>query len=194
MNVHGMIPSVPDVPKTILKRNKIYTFSRTASKGSFQATTVAIGALGLSFSLNDLPNVSEFTALFDQYRILQVTVSMVPNVTSSQPLPIYSCIDYDDASVPAASSDIYQKDTSQVNDGTQVIVRTLNPKSLVSAYLSAVSTAYSPEWGVWYDCDQPGVPHYGLKFFSPIIGGNTGLTTLSYNVIAEYVIQTRSVA
>jgi len=93
--------------------NTVHSFVRTVhvdSQFSIPTSASAVGK-GVSFNLNSLPSVSEFTALFDQYRVSGIKYSIVPkqgiavlNTIPSVPgafapvMPkIYSVVDYDDS-------------------------------------------------------------------------------------------------
>lgn len=105
--------------------NKIYRFRRTnagSTTSGFGANTITQTNLGQGvgawFTLNDLLNATEFTGLFDQYRIDRVTIKLIPMVhmqvldgTAVAPVNpgmIYHAVDYDDANNPTNAAYMQQ--------------------------------------------------------------------------------------
>ncbi len=188
---HVSLERVPDVPRIYLKRNKIYTFSRRVSYGALTSAS-AIGSFGsVQFLLSNLPNFGDFVNVFDQYRILQVTVVVLPNSIQAN-IPIYTAIDYDDGSIPTTINEMYEKDTCRVSSSDQVIERTLQPRVLREVYESLSSSGYEvAPAGTWIDSSESNVPHYGLKYFIAAIPTSGLINT--YSISADFIVQTRSV-
>lgn len=183
----GMPPSVPDVPRLWLKRNKVHTMARTRNVGVISTTSTVAGTAAYTFALADLPNSSEISSLFDQYRILQVTVSITPTIPDSS-VPIYTAIDYDDNNVPTGITSILEYETMQQSTGNIVTQRTLNPKTLSQLYNGIASTGYATNGPTWIDSSSPFIPHYGFKVFIPLTTG----PTYTFQVVVDYVLQGRN--
>jgi len=190
--------AMPD-PLPMIVKDKICTITRSVSIGSYSANSTVPMTDSLKFSLSVLPNATEFTALFDAYRILQVTVLFLPyqtmcNNTTSYPGEIHSVIDYDDNSTVASPDDLRQYRTYQRYVCLEKFTRTLSPAISQAVYTTLATTGYAQgargSKAPWIDSASPTVPWYGLKF----ITSNTQPTSaqLTYIVEANYVLQFRN--
>ncbi len=188
--MHGQPPDIPDIQRMILKRKKVYTFSRKyISTGITGSTTVdQFGAL--NFQLSSFPNYTEFTALFDQYRMTQISVVFVPVSTGQSTAPLYTIIDYDDSTLPTAVNDLFQYGTCHMSQGGVTVVRTLTPQFDMAAYSGAFTSYALSVPNQWCDVASPSVQWYGVKYCLPAFTG--GPSTLVYNVHVEGVLQFRS--
>lgn len=104
---------------TVSIRPKTFALERSQYAGVISsAGSTAIRAYGVSeFKLNSLPNHTEFTNLFDQYRIIKVVVQCLPRVTqvfqnaSAAPVNVFTCaVDQTDVTTPISESDVLQYD------------------------------------------------------------------------------------
>lgn len=159
-------------------------------KRSFSASFVLSGAAANPYynityvTLDSLPDYTNFTALFDQYKINFVKVQFhPPYVTGSgaQPLAatattafrpmirLHSAVDLDDATPPTIVDTLRQYETYMVTDLTapsmppQGYVRKFRPHAAIAMY-SGAFTSYGNVVGQWIDAASPGVQHYGLKY------------------------------
>jgi hypothetical protein len=79
-------------------------------KGTVTSTSSAAGLYGFVFQLNEIPDYTSFSNIFDQFRIEKVEVSIRPLTLPSAPgtAPAYAdlwlAVDYDDATAPASVS------------------------------------------------------------------------------------------
>jgi len=182
---------VDDIQPRKLSRRKVYEFTETYQGPS---VTYALGTgngNAVSFDLNSLTNVSSYTALFDQYRIVYARVRFFP--TNSLPAasitagatpgypPVYTVLDYDDASV-GTITDLQQYNSLQIVPYGQFFERRLTPRALQGVYQGAVFTGYAllPS-GSWIDAASTTVNYYGLKFAvnaatAPQLGWTTQIT------------------
>ncbi len=183
---HSLRERVPDVPRLKLKREKVYTFSRKFRVGSVSATSVTGASGGYSFSLSNLSNSTDFSNLFDQYRISQITVSFIPNYIQAN-VPLYTAFDYDDASTPPNLLVMFEKESCRISEANQIVERTFNPRVLREVYVSTVSTGYETAISPWIDSQNDTVQHYGFKYYiAPL--PTSGLTN-TYEVNVDMIIQ-----
>lgn len=143
----------------------------------------------LSVNLAQLPGVSDFANLYDEYRIdyvkhkifLCVPPEAAPlSNTNTYPVAYWS-IDKDDDTAPASLDEIRQHgnvQTSMLTNERPIII-TYKPSSLVQTYRTAVSTGYSAKQGQWIDMAGTNVPHYGLKF------GLNDFVNTSFKILIE---------
>jgi len=134
-----------------------------------QAAVETDGAL--AFQLNDLAQYATFTALYDQYRIRQLDVKMIPAITAYLDSTggaakgfnsrVWTAIDYDDATALTAVA-LREYTTVRENMGTDMICRSFVPHFALAAYSGAFNS-YANTIG-WLDCNSAGVQHYGFKW------------------------------
>lgn len=141
-----------------------------------------------------LPNYTEFTALYDQYRIDWVDCKFMftnnmSNVTSpSTTLPVmYLAKDYDDSNSANytdlqqySTLDVWQLGNQQGRDGIHHV--RVKPNVDVTLYQSALLTGYSRGKPQFIDTSSPSVPHYGVKIaydpvYTPAAATNVGYLT-----------------
>lgn len=157
---------------------------------------------GREFKLSDLPNVTEFTNLFDAYRIRGVKLDFLPIYNSHEinegpaaspfdrvgmPIITYAR-DYDDAMAPAGEDTLLQYSTNSrlvLSNKKSIYIR--NPRVAQSVYKSGVTAAYAEaKKNLWIDCANADVPHYGLKYYVPTIN----LSKILYiRVYATYYLE-----
>lgn len=127
-----------------------------------------------TFTLQDLPAYTEFTNLYDQFRILGVRLQMKLNVspdaqtasTSNYPV-LYYVRDYDDNTAPTTTSEINQyanlkKKVLRPNSFVNIY---LKPAVLVQTYETSVATGYSPKWKQWIDCTDSATQYFAMKYY-----------------------------
>jgi len=192
----ALLPSVRDIPELNLARGKVYTFAITSIPNLAIAASTTGSGQSLYFTLSSLNNASAYTAIFDQYRIIQGTVSFIPqaSVYGTGATNIYgkllTVIDYDDSIAPTSSADIVNYDSCQVNQVGSFISRTLAPRSAMGVYSGAFTSFAQTPYGTWSDCGSPSVQYYGIKYWlEPSSSGLNG--TPLWDIHARYVIQFR---
>lgn len=161
-----MLPRVPDVTPIKLKSDKVYTFTRVYNWTSVITAVQTIESdYQLSFTLDSLPGYTDFTALFDQYRIIQATVQFQPiNGYTLLPNVIHTVIDYDDDSTTPIT-DLLQYQTLISRNGA--FTRTLNPRLAGAVYSGTFTSFANLSNKTWLDSASPSVAYYGLKIGVP---------------------------
>lgn len=152
-----------------------YTFTRYYDSGVIpgNATTGAPVLRGASFALSSLPGVSDFTNLFDMYKIthvqlrfhLQVDPGAQASASAIYP-KLWYATDYDDDNAPASLNALREHARCKVrvlNPNRPVVVN-IKPAVASLVYRGATTSSYSPKWRQWVDMAQTDVPHYGLKW------------------------------
>lgn len=147
---------------------------------NFTLSGVNVLVGGVSSTTLSLPNSSEFTALYDQYRIDWVDCQFIfsnnmSNVTSpSLTLPVvYLAKDYDDSNL-ANYPDLQQYATQQTwqlgNEHGRNGIHHVRVKPNVDVALyQGVTTGYARGKPMFIDTASPQVPHYGVKIaYDPI--------------------------
>lgn len=205
----------------VLSGTKTYDFVRTVSFGTGQGypvnllATSGINSTGwydmqFSFSLSAMnalihgttqnnwgvPNYTEFTNLFDLFRIKKVVFKMYLNSNSSTvttpavSLPvIYSAVTSDDANLVSQTS-IQQYETCKSHQfGDKELTWVFKPKPSLLAY-NGLTSGYSPTNG-WLDTNYSDVPHFGIKFvldpiFNTSVSTTCGYITCSAQIFYEF--------
>jgi len=181
----------PSIPTTILRQNKdrrrakpralvprpvaaqVHKFKRTY-QANYQVADSFIHR-GTAFALNLLPNYTEFTALFDAYRIMRIDGLFIYDANSAgvssqvgyspSYLPNLLLVnDFDDGNALTAVTDYEQYESFRVVRLDQQHRITFIPQIAVGAYGGAVFTNYARQRGIWLDAASPAVEHYGIKF------------------------------
>lgn len=169
----------------VAKRPVVHRFTRCTS---ITATTAAAADQGFNFTftLADVLNPTEFTALFDQYRITacEVTLYAIPivNTTVGDRLYPYAhyAPDWDGPNTaPTSADDLLQREdvhfhvftpekptlTMRVN--RPGVLATIN--DLVPTQASALNLR-SP----WLDCGDSNIEHFGIPLFLSNFNTGTG--------------------
>jgi hypothetical protein len=187
--IHGIEAAVPDVPRIRLRKNRVYTFERSVLAATLTAPT-SIDTIGAyAFTLGTLPNYTDFTNLFDQYRIAQVVVTFQPSSPINTASPLYTVIDYDDANALSGINDFLQYDTLEISQSGTWHERVINPVCSIPAYAGATPTgSMLAKAEQWSDVAYYTNSYYGLKFIWPAFTGAQG----AYSVLVHYILQFRN--
>lgn len=151
--------------------NKPYAISRTIDK-LFDITCDGINpSVGMfNFSLNDLPSSSDFTNLFDQYKIARVDLTFYPEYTelvdsglasNAVNVTLNTCID-PAGITPTVYTDILQYQSCLSTGITRQHTRSLVPMYLVDSLIPqslyfSTSSASVNMYGVGYGVPPTGV-------------------------------------
>lgn len=166
---------------------------------SFTLAALNIYAAGAStaFAVLALPNYTELTALYDQYRIDWVEMQiMFSNNQSSVNTPattlpiLWLAKDYDDTN-NASITDIQQYATQQCwqvgnqrGDGKHVVRVKPNVDTVV--YQSALVSGYGRGKPQFIDTSSPQVPHYGIKIAADPINSSTSVEVGYFSIACIY--------
>lgn len=164
------------VPKALTYN--MWNFKRDFLHGTIDTSGVTgIHVSAYALTLADIPNYTEFTALFDQYKINFVRFSFIPfsnavsvaehgTVLPNSTLPVLMrYTDYDDAIIPSAVENTFMENGKvRRNLWNRTIKIGFQPKILNQVYKTALATGYAPsDKSIWIDTNDITVPHYGLK-------------------------------
>lgn len=151
-------------------------------QNAFQLTGAGGVTLGAyTFKLSDLPNYTEFTSLYDQYKINKVQVTFIPKINGAMlnagaQLPvIHSMIDSSDATPPATLAEMMENEDVKSTRGNQLHKRYFTPKCQTKLYEGIGTDGYAvSRRNPFISTDDPAVPHYALKWCieNPVSGGD----------------------
>lgn len=130
------------------------------------------GLYGLAFTLGGLPNASEFTTLFDQYKIQGIKVRFMPrgnvseinNATANAITSLATVIDYDDAATPTGVAQLAQYTNFKLTRSDRQLTRYFKPRINVGAINSVAGGVQNKmNTTAWLDCSVDTTEHYGMK-------------------------------
>lgn len=183
---------VRTLKKAKISRN-LHHFTRFAANPVTNTCTSTDNPFAAVFTFNDMSVPSDFTTLYDRYKItmVQARIQLVNNPDSywgpnpstydqttagvqgrSNWFPkFWYCKDYDDGQTETV-------DQLRQRAGTKFFVLRPNkvykinirPAILAQTYQTSVSTGYAPKWNQWIDAGNTDVPHYGMKYNIDTLG------------------------
>lgn len=128
------------------------------------------------FGLSDLPSYTEFTTLYDQYRINFIVLKFYPRITqinlpqSSTTAPVvkipnmFMVVDHDGGTTVTSFDQLLQYPKCKIAPMNRGFTLKFRPASLSTMYADAVTSNYSPKWKQWCDVTQPQQRHYGVQY------------------------------
>lgn len=173
---------------------RIYRFTRHATYAPLIIQSVTETVYAQDFSLNDVWNYTEFTNLYDMYKICAVKIIFTPQQTVSNSLSsinnanastrFYSAIDYNDA----ATVTVAQIREYQTCKMTPILKR---HKRFIYPKIMDYNLTYNPG-KPWITCGAPAVNYYGLKCsIEPMDSSST--TSMEYSVEAKFYLMFKNV-
>lgn len=162
--------------RTVAKANRnreLYFFRRNAANETDMVGLPASAPLlrTYQFSLSNVTASTDFTNLFDMYKITFVQVKFYLVIDPSAQAAavaryprMWWTRDYDDANTLSINQ-IRERSKcgSALLTPHKPIVINVRPAITTQVYRTPISTGYAPKWNQWLDADQPDIPHYGLK-------------------------------
>lgn len=154
--------------RTLRRAPNVYHFKRTVKLTNIPSNTAGVLS-GFSFAFNQLPNVAEFTNLFDCYRINKIVFKLVPTASDdpiggSYIIPqTHTVLDYNDAAAPASLAALYEYQNWRMKRGTYIHTRAFVPATLDATTTSGAIAGTNPKYKQWLNCANADVPHFGLK-------------------------------
>lgn len=156
---------------SVKQNTNLVSITRTVDYGQITSSTGTNTFSGQVFKLSDLPNYTQFTNLFDEYRIRAIKCYFIPTfnvnygTTGTATLPqLISAIDYDDATTPSSTAQIYSFDTCRVHGiFDKMTTRTFKPALSLAVYTGSF-VGYGQRQDQWIDCNSPGASHYAMKW------------------------------
>jgi hypothetical protein len=148
--------------------------------GAYAATLPAVG-YARAFELDELPGYTDFTTLWDQYRITRVDYKIIPRnnvqsltTTATATTAIMPTIsvwwDPDDASTPTLVGESLEVENVSHYGGYEIIKGSFKPHAAIAAYGGAF-TQFA-DFDGWCDCTSDDVQWYGLKVWVGAGGGS----------------------
>lgn len=196
------------VPRKVIKNNLVYIKRKFFITPNINFTVASgWGTSIFNFSLGNIPDASQYTNVFEQYRINAVKLTFIPllangdtdwnqalAVSGTQYLGsprVYSLIDKDGVQFSTISTEQKMLEFSGVRHIRQ-------PLKTFSVYISKPCVqqemqstigfaAASPKPSPWIDCENYGIIHNSCVIGCAAVGSSTA--ALQYQVLATYYMQ-----
>lgn len=145
-----------------------------------------------NFSLSDLPNNGEITAMFNRYKLTGVQLKLIPIVgtdatagatTFMDTLAIH--VDKSVRGVPANMDEILEAGNCRIYSGALRPLKIWIGKPLAASTIGGVSGMMT---NPWLDTDQNAIKHYGVRYaFSQSLAS----AAVRFQVYATYFLRVR---
>lgn len=176
------------------KGQKLYLYKRHCDYGELTISNITATYGAYNFSLADLPNYTEFTSLYDQYKINCVKLTFLPQMNTSVSIGtinnpnasarFFSAIDYNDGSTPTSSDDIRQYQSCKVTPILRIHKRVIfKPKILDTNGFSIAP---------WMSTATPSANYFGLKYAIEAMD-STSTLSMTYTVEAVFYMSFKQV-
>lgn len=179
---------------------RVTTITRNRFVTTIDAPTGALPLLGsFQFAINDLPSYTEFTNLWDEFKICRITLHFVPRYMTNSigsvaayRVPMFAYIvDKNDANVPTSLDELLQYPACKVTNGLKTLRISFVPR--VSTYLYTGGASGYASKVSYVDCNYPATLHYGFKYYFENTATGGANVICSYNIWASYKIRLRGV-
>lgn len=153
-----------------LGASPIHKFRRSVAQTGIAGNILGDSGYAFGFTLGQVPNFAEFTALYDVWRIVQVDWHMYPAITEGSlqgaTTNIFAgllaiAVDYDDVVAPSSFNQMLEKEDYQLFGAYDECHLTFKPRTTVQ--LTSGGSLGTAAQGQWCDCANSGIVHYGLK-------------------------------
>ncbi len=170
------------------------------SSDLFLVNTGGFGAV-FNFSLADLAQSSDWTAVFDQYKIEDVEVHFMPffpapgitNTSTNFAHASQFVLDFDDGNALGSENAALEYDNCQSAMHYDEVVVKLHPAVAPAYYQSGAFGGYgvAPSDREWLDCGSTGILHYGIKCWIGALAASSTMVA-GWNVYAQYTVSFRN--
>ena len=173
---------------------KLYLFKRQAGLGQLVMQNILPTYAGFTFNLSQVPGVTEFQNLYDQYKINCIKVMFLPQMTENISLGsvnnpaanarFFSTIDYNDSTPPTSVDDLRQYQSVKMTPCLKIHKRVIFKPKIVDSSGYTVSP--------WLNTTNINTNYYGLKVaLEPMASSST--TTMTYNIEAKFYLSFKTV-
>lgn len=183
--------------KSIFKPSQwtLRTTIEPAASVYLQGSSAAPVFASYSFRVQDLPDMTSYSSIWDQYRIDSITMIITPGTQASSPAaapgfaPLVVALDFDDAIVPTSYSQVLQYQTAVLyGQLSKPVSRTFRPKYRGVAYNGTTGVNSSIMSG-FLDLAAGDIEHYGVKV---AIRQATSTNIQTYYIVFKYQVTFRS--
>lgn len=163
----------------------------------YDAFPVTPGQITLAFSLSDLPQSSDFTNLFDFYRLCGVKLMFIyqansndtgTGIASQLPILHYIADNDDNIGFPNENTAL-EKEGIKTRRLDKPFTYYLTPRVTPEVFNNGITTGYMlGNKKQWLDCNSPAITHFGLKAWL-----QCGSNSQNLKIYATYYLQFKGV-
>lgn len=200
----GAVAAVPRAMKRAGRWSDrdIHTFHRSLFL-HHNITDVALQNNGTAFVLSAMPNYTEFTALFDVFRIRKVRVTFICDrntapvgtgaVNNTLVPNLWVTTDYDDATPYVTEADWDQVEGATWTQLSKPVYHTVWYPRVAQAVYNGAFTGYGNSLS-WVDCNSPSTQFYGIKWAYDCASGVGAATVIAHiNIRFDFTIDCKGV-
>jgi hypothetical protein len=174
---------------------RILTITKNMVAASISGPVNATDILGsLTFKLSDLPELSSFTNIYEQYKFVKVEVSFIPlvnlvNTTTGTPAshPLLVVIDYNNNGNPPNINALLDYTNLKITPCNKAVKITLQPHSLALMYDGSAGQAGGSIPAQWITTTQTSIVHYGIRYGIKSTGSGT-IIPQNWAVYLKYTV------
>lgn len=155
--------------------NPVHHFKRATSMFEFAGNAIYAPGLftPLSPTFDQIINYTEFSSLFDLYRInsvvfrIQLVIDPGAQTAANARYPIlYYYRDYTDSSVPSSLNEFQENQKTQRRTLTpwKPVIIKIKPNVLNVMYNTSITSTYKPLFKQWLDMAKTNTQHFGIKY------------------------------
>jgi hypothetical protein len=183
------------IPRGIRCRdNQVHEVVQSSAETQLVQTYPAFANAPYFFSLSQIDQATQWTAVFDQYRIAEIEVTIRPAFNVGQAgvntVNWYSVVDYDDANPLTSAASMREYGNCLISQ-YETQVRRFTPHAAIAAY-QGTFVGFANVVAPWLDAASTTVQHYSIK-----LGMDPGpaaiVTAQTLTVQFKYRIQFRNV-
>lgn len=183
-----------------LRTPKFHSFKQNVELATIPVVAATNSFFNYIHAMVDMPQASQFLSLYDQYRLMAVRITFIPQYNSYQvggtasTVPvIYTALDFDSATTPTQINTLDNYTTCRKQTFTRPHTRYYKPSPLLNTYISATTSGQANlSRKTWMNWNTSNVPYYGL--IGAITAANpAALVAQSVRVMAVYYFQCRNV-
>lgn len=210
--VYRRLVSGPPLNRFYRRRRAMYNpmpvFTETADFGSQVIPPGSVPFLGqLNCTLNSIPQMGNYRALYNQARILKVQFLLVPNFTEyaqqadvlspnfsvTVPRMVYAIQDTANAQPPTSELDVLTDNGCKIKHFNKPIKITCRPVASLQQQSTLGGFASVTKRRQWLTTDATGitVPHIGVNYAITQDAKNTANPQAQWNVYAKITFQLR---
>lgn len=178
------------------KGQKLYLYKRHVDFGEVSVSNITPTFASYQFRLNQVPDYTEFTNLYDMYKINAVKLVFIPKMTQSVSIGtvnnpennarFFSVLDYNDGNVPVSVDELRQYQSCRFTQ----LLRT-HKRYVSRPRIQDRGNTYNPG-RPWINTTAPDQEHFGMKIaIEPM--GSTTTTDMPYSVEAVFYMSFRTV-
>lgn len=173
-------------------KQAVFYYTRFVDLGGITSTSTSTIYGASSFNLTQVPGYTDFTNLYDFYKLKAVKISFIPwgNIFNGDSgteyfLRMYTVIDYNDVTIPSSISELQQYKSCKWSPNNKIHKRYFKPKTIIDSYNELALTLDKQPW---VPTSNTGNSYYGIKW---AIENAVNLTT-RYKIEAKYYLMFKS--